>query len=290
MAAVHQPLLTELIAQCRGERLAYQTSRETSSPACIEIFRRAFAGSEEAWAAIHDVVSPLLQRWAQTDGLVEMAGVIEPSDIMQHALTAFSRIDQSVANKLLTTSDLAPVLAYLRTIVKRLVIRLIRRQRRQTYIDETGDIQPIITISLEDVVDLPSLATTGVVDLPGVAVKLCQKVTKSGQEQIVFQSYFVDGMKPKEILKHYGDQFTEKELRQHVQNINRRTRKILEGLFVQQPQLLAFKYCFVKNLSAEDLCQHAPSVFQDVATARQVISEVRAMLLRFLRDDSPEVD
>ena len=44
--------LATLIQSCRQEREAFIKSGETSSPACIELFRRAFAGEEAAWEAI----------------------------------------------------------------------------------------------------------------------------------------------------------------------------------------------------------------------------------------------
>ena len=44
--------LATLRQRCRQEREAFIKRGETSSPACVELFRRAFAGEEAAWEAI----------------------------------------------------------------------------------------------------------------------------------------------------------------------------------------------------------------------------------------------
>jgi DNA-binding TFAR19-related protein (PDSD5 family) len=58
--------LATLLHACRQEREDFLKRGETSSPACVELFRRAFAGEEAAWDAIlRQIFQPEIRRWVE---------------------------------------------------------------------------------------------------------------------------------------------------------------------------------------------------------------------------------
>ena len=49
--------LADIIAHCQEERRAYRLWHITAAPWCMELFRRAFAGDQEAWQALRALSS-----------------------------------------------------------------------------------------------------------------------------------------------------------------------------------------------------------------------------------------
>lgn len=62
MITAHLPL-DHLARCCKQERQSYRNSGELSSPCCMQLFRRAFAGEQEAWGYVIDIFQPLIDSW-----------------------------------------------------------------------------------------------------------------------------------------------------------------------------------------------------------------------------------
>ncbi len=294
--------MDELIQRCREERAAYLTEGDLRSPACVELFRRAFAGNQDAWSAIDELLKPLLRQWARVSGDVAVARVTEPDDVIQAAYESFYRSAPKRANELLATDSLGPVLAYLQTTVKRTGIRMIRDKRARAFhtsLDRStqptqaqatkeSNISDLITlVSLDEITNLA--APTQVEDEISrrlFATTLLEKVAKTTQDRMVFQWYLVNGMTPAEILATYPDYFVnDKQLRQIIQTLVRRCRKLLKTLLANKQEEYVFRHCFIQRMDPAQLVALFPDQFQHVAQVRNIIKALRERFRRFLSDD-----
>ncbi len=115
----HQTL-AKVIAGCQQERSDYRHKRIDESPSCVEVFRRAFAGNQEAWAAVQATFELQVRAW------IGGQKVVNPDDAVQEAFLAFFRYAPAHASlvaglpwgRLWTTYTIARELQYSSCSVK----------------------------------------------------------------------------------------------------------------------------------------------------------------------------
>jgi DNA-directed RNA polymerase specialized sigma24 family protein len=199
--------INELIAHCQAERRTYHQTGSPASPACVELFRRAFAGDQDAWAAIQAVFEPLMRAW------VGVQHHVEPDDVLQEALIAFARWAPQHP-ELVAGDEVSRPLAFLRQCTKTALLMQLRSARRRAH------------LSL-DQLNLPlSHDVADAVETRLIVHDRTRQLIVTPQEQLVFDELLVYGLKPQDIFRRHPDQFPDLEtLRTVIQRVLRRLRK-----------------------------------------------------------------
>lgn len=254
----------ELRVLCEKERNAYREFSLDDSPACAELFRRAFRHDEEAWFVIQALFMPLLKSWASVQS------TLDQEDIIQDALTEFFRFAPN-SSTLVVDNRIGPVLVYLRSCVKS---SLKKQNRKRRFLEYSLDDS---TIFLPDSHDQAS------------EFELCQilqdrldKLLHDETERLVFQLRFVEKMSPREIFEQHPELFSSiDEVYQIIQRIIRRLRadKILKSLYRTssfQHRISGFNaslkieilnYIDIKeNIDVNTLCQLNEAILLDYIT------------------------
>jgi hypothetical protein len=127
--------LTQLCGECQGERADFRAGKTRVSPACVELFRRAFANDQAAWNAIFDqVFAQDIRQYVQAvhQEYIAQRGFapFDPEDAEQETRVAFWRYAPQAAT-LLDSGQLEPIIAYLKKCAKSGAALAARRNRRQ---------------------------------------------------------------------------------------------------------------------------------------------------------------
>jgi DNA-directed RNA polymerase specialized sigma24 family protein len=203
--------LAEVVARCRNERSKYRKRQISDSPLCIELFRRVFAGNQEAWVELCAAYDHLMRAWAGSQSVVDV------EDVVQEAFISFYRSasrQPTLAAALVATDDLSPVLSYLRRCVKTALLMQVRKQRI-----------PTAPLDL-----LPDVSAPGDISITTEQRMILHESIrgnlKSAKERIVFELFFRYEMKQQEILAQYPKHFGNvAEINTIVQRLTRRLRK-----------------------------------------------------------------
>jgi DNA-directed RNA polymerase specialized sigma24 family protein len=190
--ALEKQLLAKVIAGCQQERSSYRHTGIGASPACVEVFRRAFAGNQEAWAAVQATFEHQVRKW------IGRQAVVDPDDAVQEAFLAFFRYAPAHAS-LVSGVTLGPIIDYLHHCTKTSVLQILRRERRHA-----------LNVYFNETLDLPSASAADIsaeqrLDL----VERLQQLLNTEEERIVFQCRFVCNLKPQEIQKRYPGRFAD---------------------------------------------------------------------------------
>jgi DNA-directed RNA polymerase specialized sigma24 family protein len=199
--------IDEIVTRCWKERNGYQSSGVATSPLCVELFRRAFAGDERAWQEVRQVFERQMRAW------VGVQDQVEAEEVLQEGLLAFYRFAPNQPG-LVATDDLAHVLSYLRECIKTALLMLLRKQR-----------QPLDR--LDSLADLQSSDNLGrLVEVRTLLRDRIKSLIQTADEQIVFQLYFIYQMRPQEIFTLYSRLFGDiTAINTIVQRLTRRMRK-----------------------------------------------------------------
>jgi DNA-directed RNA polymerase specialized sigma24 family protein len=190
--SLSQQSLAEVIAQCQRERNAYRQHGTTVSHGCIEVFRRAFAGDQDAWTYVHTLFTPYVLRWARAQS------TIEPEEVAQEAFIAFARYAPKRA-ELVDRDELGPIIKYLRRCTETAVLGLARKQR--SYRQQR---------SFEGNIDFAD--ERGDLDLRIALFQRVQELLETDQERLIFHCRFACQIPPREILRTYGAMFDDKSM------------------------------------------------------------------------------
>ncbi|MEM8529866.1 MAG: hypothetical protein AAGF95_03430 [Chloroflexota bacterium] len=200
-----QGSVDEVIRNCQCEQ---RKRIKDESPWCVELFRLAFAGNDEAWAGIRTLYEPLMRSW------IGVQSVVDTEEALQEALLAFSRFAPHQPS-LVEDTNPGRVLAYLRTCVKTAIISLNRREQRQAiagYLDEINE--PASAYNVGDNVQLAI-----------VLYERIEALLTDEEEKFVFSLRFIYGMKPQDILAEHPDRFSDiKYVYTIIQRVVRRLR------------------------------------------------------------------
>lgn len=185
MDELSQLPLEEVTDMCQEERAAYRSTGNPFSPACVEIFRRAFAGDEGAWVVIDATYKPMIRRIAAS-----ILKDLDVEDTIQEAMLRFMRHAPNVEG-LVATDHLGPVLAYLKSCVKTSAIPELRRRTRMSL------------SSLDNMLDIASDEDIqSKISGRDFVEKLQEEITSTYIERLVFQLYFVCSLPPREVYNY----------------------------------------------------------------------------------------
>lgn len=198
----------EVLSHCQHERTVYRQEQVTASPACVELFRRAFAGDQEAWAAVHTAFAPLVRAW------VGVQQRLEPDDVLQEAFIAFARFAPNHP-QLVMNDELGRVLAFLKQCTKTALLMILRKLKSGPDIVE-DDVAEQAT---------PRHDITAVEDRLALYERIHQ-LLNTDEERLVFTCRFVYDMKPQAILATHSHRFADmQQLNTVIQRIVRRLRQ-----------------------------------------------------------------
>ena len=212
--------IDKLATCCREERRAFQKINDRYSPNCVELFRKAFAGNQQAWTAIKAIFEPLIRSWIGTQQR------IDAETVQQDALLAFYRYAPARPN-LVITADLGPVLQYLCECTKTSLLMVVRKEKKSKLavaldsvvhlvahndIGQHSDLRLVLDQRLEELLSPPFNATS-------------EELEISQKEQLVFYWRFVYDIGPKNIYAENSEVFTSyQEVATIVQRLTRRLR------------------------------------------------------------------
>jgi hypothetical protein len=77
--------LTETIRCCEQEREAFRRPALPQSPCCVDLFRRAIVGEQDAWAARWQIFAP------QMRARLPVQPLVEPEEVVHDAMMKFAR-------------------------------------------------------------------------------------------------------------------------------------------------------------------------------------------------------
>lgn len=197
----------DVLARCQHERTAYRQERITTSPACVELFRRAFGDDQEAWAAVHAAFAPLVRAW------IGVQHRLEPDEVLQESFLAFARYAPRHPD-LVIGNDLSRVLAFFRQCTKTALLMILRKLKTAP---------DTVAVDAAD-----QLTTHGIADLEYrlAMYERVRQLLTTDEERLVFTCRFVYDMKPQDILAAHRETFGDmQQLNTVLQRIVRRLRQ-----------------------------------------------------------------
>lgn len=190
--------LEPIIACCQAERSTFRQAGERRSPCCVQIFRRAFAGDQQAWMAIDTIFHPIIHKWVidalSATGNPHLLDAETLQDVIQEAKSILGRVGPSRPD-LFIGDELGRLLKFWATCTKRAVLMQLRWQRRHM-----GD-----DIPLEPYHALPASDS----DLAISLQELLATILLTVEERLVFDLLMVQGYKPAEIAARFPERFAE---------------------------------------------------------------------------------
>lgn len=200
---------SELIRMSQRERVYYGQTGNKSSPACVELFRRAFNGDEDAWSGIYRTFGLLVRRW------IGIQSKVDPEDVLQGAFIQFFRYAPEKPD-LLATESLGPIVRYLRLCVRSTLINIIRTSKGEAEVDLDG----LMADELSD---------NNIIEQSNSMIVLEERLSellKDHKERLTFDLRFRSGMPPRQIIDMYPDVFENyQEVAAIIQRLTRRFRK-----------------------------------------------------------------
>jgi hypothetical protein len=224
--------LATLLHACRQEREDFLKRGETSSPACVELFRRAFAGEEAAWDAIlRQIFQPEIRRWVEAAARVRNLSADDVEEAIQETHLAFWRYAPK-APTLLQSGDLDPIIAYLKKCVMSAVTTVARRlppleevaladlagQEDATHPDEPAT-RPKWRLPVER-------TTTETWENVQEIVDELKKILQSDLERLIAQECLLNGTPPREFLADYADWLPGETDAKKLANLNQALKRI----------------------------------------------------------------
>ncbi len=205
--------LADLVRCCQRERDSFSKSGERSSPCCMNLLRRAFAGDQDAWYHVIEIFQPLIRQWIQRV-CVKFPDLIDEHDRTEAADDALLKLKKGVDRQshLLQGDDLGTPLAYLKKCAERAMLSLLRRKHKGREQSADNTQYPDRSNELSD---------------PETRIALSQRLEKvlSEDESIVIEYIYLKGYKPQELLELFPERFPDVgRIYQIRQNVIRRLR------------------------------------------------------------------
>jgi len=208
--------LQDLVRQCQIERQAFFQRGERASPACVALFRRAFADDRLAWAAIFtQVFAHEIRRYIQAAATCRQNQTyanFSPADLedaVQETQFAFYRCAPK-APTLLDIGDLAPIIAYLKKCAMSGVATVARKLPRHEETlstiagedtDDSGDAN--VATGRKYVMPVAPAFTETIVDVGAILAEL-NKILQTDEERLIAQECFLNATPPRELVADYA--------------------------------------------------------------------------------------
>ena len=214
--------LGAICQQCTDERKRYFQEKRALSPACVELFRRAFAveAPEDAWHCLKTLFEPLLISWSKGQSRFEVEDVVQESWLSFYRGTVgkFQIRDQE---------QLEPILDYLRTCTKNVIAQWMRKAPLEpTKLAETLQ-EPL------DVIEQAQLR----VDLERYVAEFLTQDHFTEEDRQLFTLKFFLHLKPREIQADYPHLAADYEqLENALQKITRRVSNYTDFQSLRSPR------------------------------------------------------
>ncbi len=201
--------LEQAMRQCQLERESYTISRDTSapSPGCLDVFRWAFAGDQDAWVFLIDTFHRVVLSWARSEYHLDRESVIN------EAWAAFAHYAAKKSDTLLVTNQIGSALKYLQRCVKSAILNVRRKESGDsgyhTIEGQTDDHSErmAITLSVRRCLD--------------EFLEIC-----TPEERLIIELRFEQHVPPREIASQNQEVFRDiVHVRQVIQNVMRRLQK-----------------------------------------------------------------
>jgi hypothetical protein len=220
--------LTETIRCCEQEREAFRRVALPKSPCCVDLFRRAIAGEQDAWAALWQIFAP------QMRARLPVQPLVEPEEVVHDAMMKFARAVPEHPY-LFASTELGPIIAFLNRAVKWAFLEHYRTAQKKKLDISFRDVRGSLSsdesddMAGEDNFAAPGAAHSSVADdveakllLEGI-IQRGQDLFVSDEEQTVFQQFIVCQRKPQHILVDYPNLFaTIHQVNNAIKRVRRR--------------------------------------------------------------------
>ena len=231
--------LQELVRQSQAERIAFIRHGEVASPACVELFRRAFADDRLAWEAIFAQVFPQeIRRYIQAAARSRQAQGVAPfspadlEDAVQEAQLAFYHYAPK-APTLLASGDLAPIIAYLKTCTMSAVATVARKlpppaeAPLSALAGEDNDDGAAENTGFGGKLPLSTLDdfTVTMTNVGAILAEL-QKILQTDVERLIAQECFLNDTPPRELVVDHAHLFPGGDTEAKLKYLNQALKRI----------------------------------------------------------------
>ena len=250
---------SELIRRCLDERKSFATTGESYSPACVELFRLAFAGDEVAWEAIFaEVFRREVYSFVVAAARVRRFSPEDIEDAIQKTRLAFWHYAPKTAT-LAKVDDLAPLIAYLKKCAMSAVALVARKLPPDSYAlneirgEEADDSSDGGQTTKRSALlpNRPSFSDE--YDRLSTLIEGVRKLLHTDLERLVAEEVFLNDTPPRELILDYPDRFegntSEAKLKhanQVLQTLRRRLKQSPVFTDLQSPRRKSDKAAFLQ--------------------------------------------
>jgi DNA-directed RNA polymerase specialized sigma24 family protein len=226
-ADLPQPNFAALQANCSAQMERFRQERTNDPTPCLLLFRKAIMHRDPAaWEALVAVYRPYVQRWIRRRGFSADANLVD--ELAQEALVRFWRA--YTPEQFAHARSLADILRYWQDCATCAYLDWLRRGRNAPQPLEEVDGSTVPKALVTDALQENLVRTEARGRLWQVVAEQCQDEA----DRILAHRIFVEGQKPRDLLREYPDQFESidqayKRLR-NLKDRLRRTPGLLELL------------------------------------------------------------
>lgn len=215
----HEPGLASLQAACAEQMERFRRERANDPTPCLVLFRQAiFRRDPVAWEALIAIYQPHVQRWIRRRGFAADPGQLE--ELVQEALVRFWRA--YTPEQLARAHSLAEILRYWQDCSGSVFLDWLRRGRNAPASLEDADRAPARGDLRPDALQLAWERSEARSRLWQVVAEQCQDKA----DQIIAHRIFVEGQKPRDLLREYPDDFaTIEQIYKRLRNLKDRLRR-----------------------------------------------------------------
>lgn len=207
--------LDELVQRCSEESRHFFKGQPCDDHYCYELFRRAIVERNGyAWDSIYQQYRNLVSGWVRRSSGFEAAG----GDVEELVNFTFAKLWRALTPaKFSRFENLQALLRYLQMCAGSAVTDRVRRRRFEQYIE------PLDSLGTEASRDRVERAVLTEVERTRFWAGV-RELLNDEQEEVLVYSYFVLGLKPRQIYDRFGEQFTA------VEDVYRVKRNVLNRL------------------------------------------------------------
>lgn len=207
MSSDHRSL-GDLVTCCHAERTTFRQTGEQHSPCCMELFRRAFAGDQDAWTEVVQIFNRMLHQW-----IGQVNHGLDNDDLQTAINEAWVGLHKGGTKhaSLTATDNLAPLLKYLKKCAERAVLQMGRKKdwwSRCKSLDTERHIAyslPVDTVRVSEI------------------RAYLERFLTTEKERLLCERVFFQGYKPFEVFESHPDLFPDQQsVYQALQTLRRR--------------------------------------------------------------------
>jgi DNA-directed RNA polymerase specialized sigma24 family protein len=219
--------LDAVAGRCAQETQKFLAKQVSDSAYCFELFRRALElRDEHAWDYVYGQYHDLVASWISAHSELRKTGE-DLHFFVNQAFVNFYRVLQS-PGKLARFASLSALLSYLRACAHSAV-----RDEARKHTIPAADLPDYVEVSSDEDVQAVILDN----EMHEALVNLIGARLKSPKEEVILESCFGLGLKPREVYQRYADLFdSQQEVYRVKQNLLERLRRDAELQALWQEQ------------------------------------------------------